>query len=90
MYTSIEQCTRVGDETVWSMVTSSDAGGALPRWVQGLKILDAIVADVGFFVGWRQRVRENAAESIGSPSVSNEADGTSGANADKRNAPTPA
>lgn len=47
----------------WTMATTSDAGGAIPRWIQRSwtmgGIPKAIVADVGYFIGWTAQQRNN-------------------------------
>lgn len=48
----------------WTMATTSDAGGSIPQWVQRSWALGgvprAVVADVGLFIGWTMRRRQNA------------------------------
>ncbi|KAF7118069.1 hypothetical protein CNMCM5793_007455 [Aspergillus hiratsukae] len=47
----------------WTMATTSDAGGAIPRWIQRSwtmgGIPKAIVADVGYFISWTGQQRNN-------------------------------
>ncbi|PYH43435.1 SRPBCC family protein [Aspergillus saccharolyticus JOP 1030-1] len=49
------------DVVTWTMATTSDAGGAIPSWVQRSWSLGgapkAVVADVGLFIGWIARKR---------------------------------
>lgn len=60
-YASVEQVVAGADRLEWTMATTSDAGGAIPRWIQRSWILGgvpkAIVADVGLFVAWTARRR---------------------------------
>ncbi|KAJ5577861.1 Serine-threonine protein kinase 19 [Penicillium hispanicum] len=48
----------------WIMATTSDAGGSIPQWVQRNWTLGgvprAVVADVGLFIGWTMRRREES------------------------------
>ncbi|KAJ5166614.1 uncharacterized protein N7482_005395 [Penicillium canariense] len=45
----------------WTMATTADPGGSIPKWVQRNFTLGgmprAVVADVGFFIGWTMRRR---------------------------------
>lgn len=47
----------------WTMATTSDAGGAIPRWIQRSWTMGgvpkAIVADVGYFISWTGQQRNN-------------------------------
>ncbi|KAJ5728660.1 uncharacterized protein N7483_003168 [Penicillium malachiteum] len=49
------------DRIHWTMATTSDAGGLIPKWVQRSWILGgvprAVVDDVGLFIGWTMRRR---------------------------------
>ncbi|KAB8068346.1 hypothetical protein BDV29DRAFT_71649 [Aspergillus leporis] len=60
-YASVEQAVAVTDQVEWTMATTSNAGGAIPQWVQRSWTLGgvpkAIVADVGLFIGWIGRRR---------------------------------
>ncbi|KAI1098000.1 hypothetical protein F4804DRAFT_346701 [Jackrogersella minutella] len=75
-YVSVERIRRGADGTVeWLMATASDAGGALPAWVQNLAAPGVIWKDVPLFLGWIARERgKRAAES-------NDAEGVSSAKA---------
>ena len=46
----------------WTMATTSEAGGKIPQWVQRNWTLGgvpkAVVADVGLFIGWIMKQRE--------------------------------
>lgn len=46
----------------WTMATTSDAGGNIPKWVQRNWTLGgvprAVVADVGLFIDWTMKRRE--------------------------------
>ncbi|RHZ43091.1 SRPBCC family protein, partial [Aspergillus thermomutatus] len=56
---------RTGDANrlEWTMATTSDAGGAIPRWIQRSwtmgGVSKAIVADVGYFIRWTGHQRNN-------------------------------
>ncbi|GFF33687.1 hypothetical protein IFM46972_03982 [Aspergillus udagawae] len=60
---------RTGDanQLEWTMATTSDAGGAIPRWIQRSWTMGgvpkAIVADVGYFIRWTGRQRNNISDS---------------------------
>ncbi|KAJ6013953.1 hypothetical protein N7540_008544 [Penicillium herquei] len=49
------------DRIHWTMATTSDAGGLIPKWVQRSWTLGgvprAVVDDVGLFIGWTMRRR---------------------------------
>ncbi|KAB8202289.1 hypothetical protein BDV34DRAFT_201225 [Aspergillus parasiticus] len=55
-YASVEQVVVMSDRVEWTMATTSNAGGAIPQWIQRSWMLGgvpkAIVADVGLFIGW--------------------------------------
>lgn len=57
-YASVEQIRLDSDEVEWTMATTSDAGGAIPQWIQRSWTMGgvpkAVVADVGLFIGWMQ------------------------------------
>lgn len=48
---------------LWTMATTSDAGGSIPQWVQRNWTLGgvprAVVADVGLFIGWTDERRKS-------------------------------
>lgn len=51
------------DRTIrWTMATTSEAGGKIPQWVQRNWALGgvpkAVVADVGLFIAWIMKQRE--------------------------------
>ncbi|KAF4210416.1 hypothetical protein CNMCM8980_004081 [Aspergillus fumigatiaffinis] len=60
---------RTGDanQLEWTMATTSDAGGAIPRWIQRSWTMGgvpkAIVADVGYFISWTDQQRSNISHS---------------------------
>ncbi|PKX90855.1 SRPBCC family protein [Aspergillus novofumigatus IBT 16806] len=60
---------RTGDanQLEWTMATTSDAGGAIPRWIQRSwtmgGVAKAIVADVGYFISWTDQQRSNISDS---------------------------
>ncbi|KAF9883188.1 hypothetical protein FE257_003875 [Aspergillus nanangensis] len=62
-YASVEQVILQGnaERIEWRMATTSDAGGAIPQWVQRSWTMGgvpkAIVADVGLFIAWTSRRR---------------------------------
>ncbi|RAL15669.1 SRPBCC family protein [Aspergillus homomorphus CBS 101889] len=67
-YSSVEQVSptrsdAVTDAVTWTMATTSEAGGAIPGWVQRSWTLGgapkAVVADVGLFLGWTSRKRSS-------------------------------
>ncbi|KAB8215995.1 hypothetical protein BDV33DRAFT_194734 [Aspergillus novoparasiticus] len=55
-HASVEQVVVMSDRVEWTMATTSNAGGAIPQWIQRSWTLGgvpkAIVADVGLFIGW--------------------------------------
>lgn len=65
-YTSVEQVVlqAESDQIEWTMATTSDAGGAIPQWVQRSWALGgvprAIVADVGLFLRWTSQRRNRS------------------------------
>ncbi|OJJ66665.1 hypothetical protein ASPBRDRAFT_362153 [Aspergillus brasiliensis CBS 101740] len=60
-YASVEEVVATADGLQWTMATTSDAGGAIPRWIQRSWTMGgvpkAVVADVGLFLGWTARRR---------------------------------
>ncbi|PYI10537.1 hypothetical protein BO78DRAFT_204026 [Aspergillus sclerotiicarbonarius CBS 121057] len=60
-YASVEQVVAASEGLQWTMATTSDAGGAIPRWIQRSWTMGgvpkAVVADVGLFLGWTARRR---------------------------------
>ncbi|KAE8348372.1 hypothetical protein BDV28DRAFT_94023 [Aspergillus coremiiformis] len=60
-YASVEQVVAISDRVEWTMATTSDAGGAIPQWIQRSWTLGgvpkAIVADVGLFIDWTTQKR---------------------------------
>ncbi|KAK1140641.1 hypothetical protein N8T08_010038 [Aspergillus melleus] len=66
-YASVEQVVSAEGRVEWTMATTSDAGGAIPQWVQRSWTLGgvpkAIVADVGLFIAWTAR-RRTAGRSV--------------------------
>ncbi|KAF7596168.1 hypothetical protein BBP40_003067 [Aspergillus hancockii] len=60
-YASVEQIVAISDQVEWIMATTSNAGGAIPQWVQRSwtfgGVPKAIVADVGLFIGWMGQKR---------------------------------
>ncbi|RAL06263.1 SRPBCC family protein [Aspergillus ibericus CBS 121593] len=60
-YASVEQVVAAPEGLQWTMATTSDAGGAIPRWIQRSWTMGgvpkAVVADVGLFLGWTARRR---------------------------------
>lgn len=63
-YASVEQISLDSDEVEWTMATTSDAGGAIPQWIQRSwnmgGVPKAVVADVGLFIGWMQGRRRSS------------------------------
>ena len=63
---------------VWTMATTSDAGGSIPQWVQRNWTLGgvprAVVADVGLFIGWTMRQRRPTCSSRTSTNPPEEAE----------------
>ncbi|PYH96984.1 hypothetical protein BO71DRAFT_396548 [Aspergillus ellipticus CBS 707.79] len=63
-YASVEQVRAIPDGLEWTMATTSEAGGAIPRWVQRSWTMGgvpkAVVADVGLFLGWAARIRSQS------------------------------
>ncbi|KAL8764037.1 MAG: hypothetical protein Q9184_000325 [Pyrenodesmia sp. 2 TL-2023] len=58
VYTSIERCVLTeNDEIEWTMATTSDAKGWLPKPAQKMGVPGAIVKDVGFFMKWIEEER---------------------------------
>lgn len=60
-YASVEQVVSVANRLEWTMATTSDAGGAIPQWIQRSwrmgGVPRAIVADVGLFIAWTAQRR---------------------------------
>ncbi|KAE8378229.1 hypothetical protein BDV26DRAFT_262006 [Aspergillus bertholletiae] len=60
-YASVEQVVVMSDKVEWTMATTSNAGGAIPQWIQRSWTLGgvpkAIVADVGLFIAWMAQRR---------------------------------
>ncbi|PWY77172.1 hypothetical protein BO94DRAFT_568169 [Aspergillus sclerotioniger CBS 115572] len=60
-YASVEEVVAGSEGLQWTMATTSDAGGAIPRWIQRSWTMGgvpkAVVADVGLFLGWTARRR---------------------------------
>ncbi|OOF93680.1 hypothetical protein ASPCADRAFT_7253 [Aspergillus carbonarius ITEM 5010] len=60
-YASVEEVVAASEGLQWTMATTSDAGGAIPQWVQRSWTMGgvprAVVADVGLFLGWTARRR---------------------------------
>ncbi|QIW95525.1 hypothetical protein AMS68_001043 [Peltaster fructicola] len=61
IYVSIEYGKLIDDgaRVEWRMATASDAKGNLPMWAQKLGVPGAVVKDVGLFMDWRMRERNN-------------------------------
>ncbi|KAI2619399.1 hypothetical protein GGS26DRAFT_602037 [Hypomontagnella submonticulosa] len=58
VYVSVERIRRMeGGRIEWLMATASDAGGALPAWVQNLAAPAVIWKDVPLFLGWIAKER---------------------------------
>lgn len=58
VYTSIERCILTeNDEIEWTMATTSDAKGWLPKPAQKMGVPGAIAKDVGFFMKWIEEER---------------------------------
>ena len=58
VYAAVETVRKVqSGEIEWTMATASDTKGSLPMWAQKLGIPGAIAKDVGFFMGWIQKVK---------------------------------
>jgi hypothetical protein len=55
VYCSIEVVTKLEQGVEWFMATTSDAGGILPRWVQNMSVMGAIVEDVPQFITWAKK-----------------------------------
>ncbi|KAI0600791.1 hypothetical protein F4775DRAFT_543467 [Biscogniauxia sp. FL1348] len=65
LYVAVERVRIVPDATghiEWLMATASDAGGALPLWVQTLAAPGVIWKDVPLFLGWIAGEREKGKE----------------------------
>lgn len=60
-YASVEEVVATESGLQWTMATTSDAGGAIPRWIQRSWTMGgvpkAVVADVGLFLAWTARRR---------------------------------
>ncbi|KKK17494.1 hypothetical protein AOCH_006445 [Aspergillus ochraceoroseus] len=60
-YASVEQVRLTSTGIEWVMATTSNAGGAIPQWVQRSWTMGgvpkAVVADVGLFLAWTARRR---------------------------------
>lgn len=57
-YTSVERVRALaGGRVEWVMGTASEAGGAVPRWVQRRAVPGRIASDVDLFLGWIARER---------------------------------
>ncbi|KAI9842434.1 MAG: hypothetical protein M1838_003144 [Thelocarpon superellum] len=57
-YSSVEYVyTERDDKIAWIMAVGSDAGGALPMWVQNQAIPGTIAKDVPLFLQWIKRIR---------------------------------
>jgi hypothetical protein len=63
IYCSVEYGSLIenGAKVKWQMATASDAGGALPMWVQKMGIAGAVTKDVGFFIEWIEKERKGQA-----------------------------
>ncbi|PWY69591.1 hypothetical protein BO70DRAFT_390154 [Aspergillus heteromorphus CBS 117.55] len=63
-YASVEQVLATPDGLEWMVATTSDAGGAIPQWIQRSWTMGgvpkAVVADVGLFLGWTARNRSRS------------------------------
>ncbi|KAI4865557.1 hypothetical protein F4820DRAFT_292061 [Hypoxylon rubiginosum] len=63
-YVSVERIRKLNDgeggggSIEWLMATASDAGGALPAWVQNLAAPGVIWKDVPLFLGWIAKERQ--------------------------------
>ncbi|KAF2719432.1 hypothetical protein K431DRAFT_286724 [Polychaeton citri CBS 116435] len=63
MYCSIEYCelTDHAHKICWQMATASNAKGSLPMWAQKMGVPNAVVKDVGLFIGWTAERRKASA-----------------------------
>ncbi|KAI0385834.1 hypothetical protein F5Y04DRAFT_276357 [Hypomontagnella monticulosa] len=67
VYVSVERIRKMEDGKVeWLMATASDAGGALPAWVQNLAAPGVIWKDVPLFLGWIAKERRKGTGGSGS------------------------
>ena len=55
VYASVEKLTKIGEETLWFMATTSDAKGVLPGWVQKKAVPGEVVKDVEYVYGYIEK-----------------------------------
>jgi hypothetical protein len=65
-YVCIERCERQpGNDVIWTMASSSAAGGNLPQFAQNMGIPGLIAKDVGYFLKWIDENRGSVSENSG-------------------------